>query len=75
VTAKFLVARCPLCGHELIFDKTLPNYTAQYVQQAGLAHYRTHNAVEWAAELQNLQNQLADRDQLRNIPTWGMPRA
>lgn len=75
MTAKFLVAVCPLCGEQLVWDTTLPNYSMQQASEEGLAHYKTHSVVDWATEVRELKTALAQQDELRRVPYWAMPRA
>jgi hypothetical protein len=72
---RFVIATCPLCGHQLIFDETLPNYTAAYVASVGEAHLKTHSPAEWANAVQALKQEREQLDDLRAMPRCAMPRA
>ncbi len=73
--SKYLVATCPMCGHQLVFDKTAANYTTANVVAAGEAHLATHSLSQWARELQRLQDEVSDQAMLRNMPRCAMPQA
>lgn len=75
IVARYVVATCPLCQQQLVFDTVSPDYTTANVTAAALAHYGTHTLQEWATALQAIQDRDAQQDQLCRTPHWMMPSA